>query len=60
MFQPQTPTRLVEDIQEIIKKEQDESDSRFDMDTSTANSVSILNKVCYIQYTKTVHMFIIL
>lgn len=34
MLQPQTPTRLVEDITEIIKKEQDPSDSQYETDTS--------------------------
>lgn len=33
-FKPQTPTRLVEDITEIIKKEQDPSDSQYETDTS--------------------------
>ncbi|KAL0279239.1 UNVERIFIED_CONTAM: hypothetical protein PYX00_000847 [Menopon gallinae] len=33
-YTPQTPTRLVEDITEIIKKEQDPSDSQYETDTS--------------------------
>ncbi|XP_054278689.1 myb-related protein B-like [Macrosteles quadrilineatus] len=37
-YTPQTPTRLAEDLQEIIKKEQDMSDSQYDMDTSEAMS----------------------
>lgn len=44
-FQPQTPTKLAEDIQEIINKDQDESDSNYDMDASFTNSVSVNLKV---------------
>lgn len=33
-YTPQTPTRLVEDITEIIKKEQDPSDSQYETDNS--------------------------
>nr|CAD7401193.1 unnamed protein product [Timema cristinae] len=38
-YMPQTPTRLVEDITEIIKKEQqDQSDSQYETDTSLLGS----------------------
>jgi hypothetical protein len=33
-FQPQSPTCLVEDLTEIIKKEQDLSDSQYETDSS--------------------------
>jgi hypothetical protein len=33
-FQPQSPTCLVEDITEIIRKEQDLSDSQYETDSS--------------------------
>ncbi|XP_063238961.1 myb-related protein B isoform X2 [Bacillus rossius redtenbacheri] len=40
-YMPQTPTtRLVEDITEIIKKEQDLSDSQYETDTSILGSTS--------------------
>lgn len=55
-FQPQSPTCLVEDLTEIIKKEQDLSDSQYETDSSLLYS----NQVCinFVQITNTDHDFV--
>jgi hypothetical protein len=47
-FQPQSPTCLVEDITEIIRKEQDLSDSQYETDNSLlySNQQVCIDLIC--------------